>query len=233
MEAANEQLARVEQIKQLHAPGRRMAPRRRRADTHDEAEAKADPREVRGRDRGAVRLATAAPATSTSSRHARGAAARRRSHETSSPGPRLERRATLSGARPSARPRRRGSHHATAPSGRRLRAVAVLRLWLEASAPRLPERDDQQAARRRRGRAGWRTLRPRASPEVDAAAQLGLESSDPSPSRTYGCPRQPVRTTGMRRYSSSAAGAAATRRPATDVARAPSASIAARARPTP
>ena len=54
VEAANEQLARVEQIKKFTLLDDGLAARRRRADAHDEAEAQADPREVRGRDRGAV-----------------------------------------------------------------------------------------------------------------------------------------------------------------------------------
>ena len=55
VDAANAKLARVEQIKRFHLVRRRLAARRRRADAHDEAQAPADRREVRRRDRRAVR----------------------------------------------------------------------------------------------------------------------------------------------------------------------------------
>ena len=58
--AANEQLARVEQIKRYRLLDDGLAAGRRRADAHDEAEAQADPPEVRGGDRGAVRLTLSA-----------------------------------------------------------------------------------------------------------------------------------------------------------------------------
>ena len=53
VERANEKLSRVEQIKR-HDAAARVDARRRGADADDEAEAQADPRQVRGRDRGAV-----------------------------------------------------------------------------------------------------------------------------------------------------------------------------------
>ena len=56
IDAANEQMARVEQIKKFKVLADRLAARRRGADTHDEAQAQADPRQVRGGDRGAVLL---------------------------------------------------------------------------------------------------------------------------------------------------------------------------------
>ena len=52
---ANEQLARVEQIKKFKAARRRVGAGRRRADPDDEAQAQADRGEVRDGDRGAVR----------------------------------------------------------------------------------------------------------------------------------------------------------------------------------
>ena len=55
VDAANAQLARVEQIKKFTIVARRLAARRRRADADDEAQAQADRREVRRRDRGALR----------------------------------------------------------------------------------------------------------------------------------------------------------------------------------
>jgi len=56
VDAANEKMARVEQIKKFKVLETDWMPaRRRRADPDDEAEAQADRREVRGRDRGAVR----------------------------------------------------------------------------------------------------------------------------------------------------------------------------------
>ena len=47
---------------EVHDPARRLGARRRRADADDEAQAQADRREVRGRDRGDVRLIAAGPA---------------------------------------------------------------------------------------------------------------------------------------------------------------------------
>ena len=56
VDAANETLARVEQIKKFHAGGGRLAPGRRRAHADHEAQAQADRREVHGRDRGHVHV---------------------------------------------------------------------------------------------------------------------------------------------------------------------------------
>ena len=47
VDAANEKLARVEQIKKFTIVAGRLAARRRRADADDEAQAQADRREVR------------------------------------------------------------------------------------------------------------------------------------------------------------------------------------------
>ena len=55
IDQANEHLARVEQIKTLHDRPRRLAPRRRRADADDEAQAPSDRGQVQGRDRRDVR----------------------------------------------------------------------------------------------------------------------------------------------------------------------------------
>ena len=55
VDAANEHLARVEQIKKFTIVAGRLAARRRRADADDEAQAQADRREVRGGDRAHVR----------------------------------------------------------------------------------------------------------------------------------------------------------------------------------
>ncbi len=56
VDAANARLARVEQIKKFTVDRRRLAARRRRADPDDQAQAQADRGQVRGRDRGDVRL---------------------------------------------------------------------------------------------------------------------------------------------------------------------------------
>ncbi len=56
IDRANEQLARVEQIKRFAVLAGDWLARRRRADPDDEAQAQADRGEVRGRDRGALRL---------------------------------------------------------------------------------------------------------------------------------------------------------------------------------
>ena len=56
VDAANEHLARVEQIKKFTIVARRLAARRRRADADDEAQAQADRGEVRGGDRGDVHM---------------------------------------------------------------------------------------------------------------------------------------------------------------------------------
>ena len=58
VDEANAKLSRVEQIKKFKVLPDRLAARRRRADADDEAEAQADRREVRGRDRGALRALT-------------------------------------------------------------------------------------------------------------------------------------------------------------------------------
>ena len=50
----------------IHDPPGRVAARRRRADPDDEAQAQADRREVRGRDRGALRLSPGVPAAASS-----------------------------------------------------------------------------------------------------------------------------------------------------------------------
>ena len=55
VEAANERMARVEQIKKFRDPARRVGPGRRGADADDEAQTQADRAQVRSRDRGAVR----------------------------------------------------------------------------------------------------------------------------------------------------------------------------------
>ena len=55
VDEANAKLSRVEQIKKFKILPTDWAPGRRRADADDEAQAQADRREVRGRDRGAVR----------------------------------------------------------------------------------------------------------------------------------------------------------------------------------
>ena len=55
VDKGNAELARVEQIKKFTIVPRRLAARRRRADADDEAQAQADRREVRRRDRGDVR----------------------------------------------------------------------------------------------------------------------------------------------------------------------------------
>ena len=60
VDAGNERLARVEQIKKFTIVARRLAARRRRADAHDEAQAQADRREVRAGHRRDVRRLSAA-----------------------------------------------------------------------------------------------------------------------------------------------------------------------------
>ena len=54
VDAANQKLARVEGIKKFTIVARRLAPRGRRTDADDEAQAQADRGQVRGRDRGDV-----------------------------------------------------------------------------------------------------------------------------------------------------------------------------------
>ncbi len=70
VEAANAKLARVEQIKKFKVLADRLAARRRRADPDHEAQAPTDRRQVRRRDRRAVRRlsATARPADGRRSR---------------------------------------------------------------------------------------------------------------------------------------------------------------------
>ncbi len=60
--AANQKLAKVEQIKKFTIVAGRLAARRRRADADDEAQAQADRREVHGGDRGHVRRLSRGPA---------------------------------------------------------------------------------------------------------------------------------------------------------------------------
>ena len=60
VESGNEELAYVEQIKKFTSLRGDGPPRRRRADADDEAQAQADRREVRRRDRGALRRLTPA-----------------------------------------------------------------------------------------------------------------------------------------------------------------------------
>ena len=55
VDAANATLSRAGAAQALHGRGGRLAARRRRADADDEAQAQADPREVRDRNRGHVR----------------------------------------------------------------------------------------------------------------------------------------------------------------------------------